>query len=100
MGREPGREGQPDDEEDGAAGTGVDLEQGADALGEAIHIDAGLDGQWSSSADLETIKACRQQNGLLLGVSTAFEPVAAAGSNDVLRYGAAGHIFLGWVPLT
>ncbi|MCX5097485.1 hypothetical protein OOK36_54495 [Streptomyces sp. NBC_00365] len=68
--------------------------------GSTIQIDAGLDGQWSSSADLETIKACRTHNGLLLGVSTAFEPVAATGPNDVLYYGTAGHIFLGWVPLT
>lgn len=57
--------------------------------GSTIHIDAGLDRQWSSSADLETIKACRKQNGLLLGVSTAFEPVAVNDPNDVLRYGAA-----------
>jgi hypothetical protein len=68
--------------------------------GSTINIDAGLDGQWSSSADLQTIKACRKQNGLLLGVSTVFEPVSATGPNDVLRYGAAGHIFLGWVPLS
>lgn len=36
---------------------------------------------------------------LLLGVSTAFVPVAETEPNDVLRYGVAGHIFLGWIPL-
>ncbi len=68
--------------------------------GPTIHIDVGLDGQWSSSADLETIKACRTLGGLLLGISTACEPVSTAGPNDILRYGAAGHTFLGWVPLS
>ncbi|GHA73915.1 hypothetical protein GCM10010345_90760 [Streptomyces canarius] len=28
--------------------------------GAAIHIDAGLHGQWSSSANLDTVKACRE----------------------------------------
>jgi len=67
--------------------------------GSTVRIDAGLAGRWSSSADLETIKVCRKRGGLLLGVSTVFEPVASAGPRDVLRYGAAGHLFLGWVPL-
>lgn len=31
--------------------------------GSTIHIDAGLDGQWSSSANLDTIKACRALGG-------------------------------------
>ncbi|MBO0657056.1 hypothetical protein J1792_31260 [Streptomyces triculaminicus] len=55
-------------------------------------------GEQSSSANLEIIKACRKQGGLL-GVSTMFEPVSAAGPTDVLQYGTAGHISLGWVPL-
>ncbi|MFC5148906.1 hypothetical protein [Streptomyces aureoversilis] len=71
----------------------------ASLKGTTIHIDAGLDGRWSSSADLQTIKACRKQGGLLLGVSTACEPTSTAGPTDILRYGAAGHIFLGWIPL-
>ncbi len=68
--------------------------------GSTIHIDAGLDGQWSSSANLDTIKATRALGGLLLGISTACEPTSTTGPNDILRYGAAGHIYLGWVPLT
>ncbi|MEU7641206.1 hypothetical protein [Streptomyces sp. NPDC039016] len=67
--------------------------------GSTTHIDAGPDEHWSSSAELETIQACRKRGGLLLGVSTMFEPVSSAGSNAVLRYGAAGHIFFGWVPV-
>jgi hypothetical protein len=69
-------------------------------MGSILHIDAGYDGQWSSSAKLETIQVCRRHNGLLLGISTAFDPVAATGIHDVLRYGEAGLIFLGWIPLT
>ncbi|MEU3774283.1 hypothetical protein AB0F11_13965 [Streptomyces sp. NPDC032472] len=68
--------------------------------GSTIHIDAGPDGQWSSSADLDTIKACRALGGLLLGISTACEPTSTIGLPDLMRYGAAGYIFLGWVPLT
>ncbi|MFI2078130.1 hypothetical protein [Streptomyces triculaminicus] len=56
-------------------------------------------GEQSSSANLEIIKTCGKQGGLLLGVSTMFEPVSAAGPTDVLQYGTAGHISLGWVPL-
>ncbi|GHJ18849.1 hypothetical protein [Streptomyces albus] len=52
------------------------------------------------AADLETIKACRTLGGLLLGISTACEPTSTAGPAEILRYGAAGHIFCGWVPLT
>ncbi|MFE4023713.1 hypothetical protein ACFXPZ_41045 [Streptomyces sp. NPDC059101] len=68
--------------------------------GSTIHLDAVPDEHWSSSAELETIKACRKRGGLLLGVSTMFEPVSSAGSNAVLRYGAVDHIFFGWAPLT
>ncbi|MEU7640557.1 hypothetical protein [Streptomyces sp. NPDC039016] len=68
--------------------------------GSTIHLDAGPDEHWSSSAELETIKACRKRGGLLLGVSTMFEPVSSAGSNAVLRYGAVDHIFFGRAPLT
>lgn len=38
--------------------------------------------------------------GMLLGISTACEPTSTTGPTDILRYGAAGHIYLGWVPLT
>lgn len=69
-------------------------------MGSTVYIDAGIDGQWSSSARLETIKACRRHGGLLVGVSTVFDPAAATGVKDFLEYGAAGHIFLGWVPLS
>lgn len=58
-----------------------------------------LEGQWSSSADLETIKACRTHGGLLVGISTVLDPVTASGAREILQYGTAGHIFLGWVPL-
>ncbi|MFK0231068.1 hypothetical protein ACIQUL_35485 [Streptomyces sp. NPDC090303] len=68
--------------------------------GSTLHIDAGLEGQWSSSANLDTVKACRELGGLLLGISTACEPTSTTGPHDILRYGAAGHIYLGWVPLT
>ncbi|MFJ8870587.1 hypothetical protein ACIRD6_33150 [Streptomyces sp. NPDC102473] len=67
--------------------------------GSTIYIDAGLDGPWSSSADLDTIKACHAQGGLLLGISTVCEPTSMADLDDILRYADAGHIFLGWVPL-
>lgn len=67
--------------------------------GSTNHIDTGLGGQWSSSANLDTVKACRALGGLLLGISAACEPTSTTGPNDILRYGAAGHIFLGWVPL-
>lgn len=67
--------------------------------GSTLHINTGLE-QWTSSADLETIKACRTLGGLLLGISTACEPTSTAGPAEILRYGAAGHIFCGWVPLT
>ncbi|WP_267892097.1 hypothetical protein [Streptomyces sp. DSM 15324] len=33
-----------------------------------------------------------------LGISTVCEPTSATGPNDILRYGAAGHIFLSRVP--
>lgn len=69
-------------------------------IGSTIHIDAGLDGQWFSLADLDTVRACRSQGGLLLGISTTCEPTSVTGPNDILRYGIAGHIFLGWVPLS
>ncbi|MGW5098224.1 hypothetical protein ACWEQ1_34285 [Streptomyces nodosus] len=47
--------------------------------GSTIHIDAGLEGQWSSSANLDTIKACRELGRLLLGISTACEPTSTTG---------------------
>ncbi|MER7694743.1 hypothetical protein [Streptomyces sp. NPDC097610] len=76
------------------------MEHRARLTGSTVHDDAGLEGQWSSSANLETIKTCRTLGGLLLGISTACEPTFTTGPNDILRYGAAGHIFLGWVPLS
>ncbi|RPF39305.1 hypothetical protein [Streptomyces sp. TLI_185] len=68
-------------------------------IGSTIHIDASLTGQWSSSADLEP-QGMPETGQLLLRVATVFEPGAPAGPNDVLRFGAAGHIFLGWILLT
>jgi hypothetical protein len=55
--------------------------------GSMLHMDAGMDGQWSAPADLDCNRQAGKLVGLLLGVTAVVDPTALFGPNGLLKYG-------------